>query len=121
MDITQRYILRFAGGTHRCFHNLALHGSGEHSRSDFVRWAVDLRYERAPDPTRYSQGDQYYQQFPSFLCHVRDGDYVGGETATERRRELVSWKEWRQMWSEAGAVVSEDEQEDSIAEHKARL
>ena len=36
------------------FHNLVLHGSGPHQREDFVRWAIDLRYERAPDPTRYS-------------------------------------------------------------------
>ena len=62
-------------------------------RSDFVRWALDLRYERAPDPTRYKQGDQYYQQYPSFLCHVGEG---------ERRREPASWHEWMQMWSAAG-------------------
>ena len=36
------------------FHNLVLHGSGPHQCEDFVRWAIDLRYERAPDPTRYS-------------------------------------------------------------------
>lgn len=120
MDVIWRF-----GCVCRCFHNLALHGSGEHSRSDFVRWALDLRYERAPDPTRYSQGNQYYQQYPSFLCRTGDDDDTGGELGAERRRELVSWQEWRQMWSAAGAVVGEHEQEadevGTAAKHQPRL
>jgi hypothetical protein len=84
-----------------------------------------LRYERAPDPTRYSQGDQYYQQYPSFLCHVGDADNTGGETAAETRRELESWQEWLHMWSAAGAVVAKDEQQEgdlkNTAKHKPRL
>lgn len=72
-----------------CFHNLALHGSGEHTRPDYVRWALDLRYERAPDASRYSQGNQYYEQYPSFNQHV-------------------SWQEWRQMWSEKRLLDEEE-------------
>ena len=51
------------------FHNLVLHGSGPHHRDDFVRWAIDLRYERAPDPTRYADADTYYAD--------TDGDSYG--------------------------------------------
>ena len=29
---------------------VCLHGSGVHEAEDFVRWAIDLRYERRPDP-----------------------------------------------------------------------
>ena len=32
------------------FHNLVLHGSGSHTVPDFVRWAIDLRYERSALP-----------------------------------------------------------------------
>ena len=109
----------------RCFHNLALHGSGEHLQPDCVRWALDLRYERAPDPTRYKKGDQYYRQFPSFLCHVGHADSSSGEALARRHDELVSWQEWLEMWSvEAKAEakpLAEQKAEENVPKSKPRL
>ena len=115
---------RIVGVVCSCFHNLALHGSGEHLRSDFVRWALDLRYERAPDPTRYKQGNQYYQQFPSFLCRVGDAgnaDSSSGEAIARRRDELVSWQEWLEMWSAAAKSPAEEKAEENAPRPKPRL
>ena len=71
------------------FHNLVLHGTSNHHKQDYVRWAIDLRYERAPDPSRYSQQQEYYNTFPSFR--------VG------RNGSGTSWPQWRQQWRPAGS------------------
>ena len=75
------------------FHNLCLHGSGVHEAEDFVRWAIDLRYERAPDPTRYTDGAGYYSRNPSFRCASAGA--------------AMAWPEWRLRWSETAGRPAE--------------
>lgn len=70
------------------FHNLVLHGSSVHTKADYVRWAIDLRYERAPDARNYSQGQEYYDTFPSFrVPHPASSTGASSE-----------WREWRDRW-----------------------